>query len=1086
MADIDTIRLPASDVQGYYRFPTICNDVIVFVSEDDLWAVPRQGGVARRLTTGLGAVTRPLFSPDGRWLAFTGKEEGDTEVYVMPAEGGEVRRLTYLGAAVQVAGWTPEGEVVFASNHARPFRNWFELYRISLEGGEPVSLQLGLAHQIAFGPGKALVIGRNTLDPARWKRYRGGTRGVLWIDPDGGGEFYRYARDDGNLASPMWVGERIYFLSDHEGVGNLYSIRPDGTDLVRHTDHLIYYARNATTDGRYIVYHAGADLYCYDTATGQGQPVPVRYHSQRTQRERRYVPAERYLGEYAPHPQGHLLLVASRGKLFTMGPFEGPALPLGVPQGVRYRLPQWVGGDGESILAVTDEGGEEGLELLSVDAWEHRRRIADGLGRITALSVSPDGQLAAFANHRFQLGLVDLKAGRWQWIDQSPYGLLEGLAWSPDSRWLAYSRPDTAKTAAIYLWQRPPEGEDPKPPLRATVPVLRDVSPVFDPSGKYLYFLGYRHFDPVYDNLRFDLGFPYGVRPYALVLTADARSPFDPLPTPEEGEDKGGESKTPEVRIDIEGIHERVVAVPVPEGRYLQIEAGSGKIFYTVEPLYGSLDNSFFPGAPRARASLKMYDLKSQKEETLASEVTSFRLSRNRTTMVIRSRNRLRVVKAGDKVDEKRTAPGRESGVVDLDRISLEVDPPAEWAQMQREAWRLMRDNFWNAGMSDVDWEEVYRRYQVLLPRVGCRSEFSDLLWEMQGELGTSHAYEMGGEYRPEPNFRIGFLGVEGHWVEAERGWRIDRILQGDGWQDGHGSPLAAPGVGLRPGDLLLAIDGQPLASTLPPGRALVNKGGKSVRLTVRRAAQDPSAAPEAVVVKALESELNLRYRDWVERNRAYVHASSGGRLGYVHVPDMGPRGYAEFYRSYLAESTREGLIIDVRFNGGGHVSQLLLETLRRKPLGFDVPRHGVPEPYPQDSILGPMVALTNEHAGSDGDIFSHAFKRLGLGPLIGVRTWGGVIGIWARHPLVDGTVTTQPEFSFWFYDVGYGIENWGAEPDLWVENRPQDYRQGQDAQLERAVAEALALLEANPPRLPDFGPIPSRRLPSALRPRTS
>ncbi|MBX5467668.1 MAG: PDZ domain-containing protein [Firmicutes bacterium] len=1071
-----------STIAGYYRYPTVAGETVVFVSEDDLWAVPRAGGIARRLTTGLGAVTRPVLSPDGQWVAFTGKEEGDTEVYLMAAVGGPVQRLTYLGASVQVVAFHPDGRVVFASNHGRPFRNWFELYAVPLEGGDPEPLGFGLAHHVAFGPRGEVVLGRNTQDPARWKRYRGGTRGVLWIDAQGDGRFERFALD-GNLTCPMWVGERIYFLSDHEGVGNLYSIRPDGQDLIRHTDHLTYYARNAQSDGKTIVYHAGADLYRYDPETGQSALIPVRFHSQRTERQRRFVSAARYLTDYAPSPEGHLLLVETRGKLFTLGPFEGPAEQWGIPQGVRYRLSQWVHRDGgDALVAVSDEGGEEGVELMLFGPVAERRRLAEGIGRVTELVASPDGRWAAFANHRFELGLIDLEHGGWRRLDHTPYGPITGLAWSPDSRWVAYSRPETAKTAAIYL-VAPAEGAV----RAATRPVLRDVAPVFDPEGRYLYFLGYRQFNPVYDNLRFDLGFPYGVRPYAIPLRADLRSPFDPLPRPEtkeEGGAKEGETPAPTVEIDWEGIADRVVAFPVAEGRYLQIEALPGRVFYTVEPAVGSLGHSFFPGAPQARSSLKQFDLKTLKEETLANEVTSFRLAPNGSALVIRSRDRLRVVKPGEKVDDKRLAPGRESGIVDLERISVEVDPEAEWAQMQREAWRLMRDNFWNAEMSAVDWEGVFWRYAALLPRVGCRSEFSDLLWEMQGELGTSHAYEMGGEYRREPDHRVGLLGCVGHWSDADQGWRIDHVWRGDSWQEGADAPVAAPGVNLGPGDVIVAIDGQPLQRRLPPGRLLVNKANRHVRLAVRRAGQAPGAAPESVVVRTLESEANLCYRDWVRRNRERVHAATGGRIGYVHVPDMGPRGFAEFYRAYLAESTREGLIVDVRFNGGGHVSQLLLETLARRPIGYDIPRHGVPEPYPGDSVRGPLIVLTNEHAGSDGDIFTHAVRRLGLGPVLGVRTWGGVIGIWARHPLVDGTVTTQPEFSFWFEDVGYGIENYGASPDIEVENRPQDYRAGVDAQLERAIGEALERLRQNPPVLPEFGPPPSRALPTALPPR--
>lgn len=1061
---------------GYFRYPTISGDRVVFVSEDDLWEVSRLGGVARRLTAGLGSVGRPWLSPNGQYIAYIGKEEGDSEVYVIPGQGGEVRRLTHLGATVTVAGWSADNErVVFASNYGRPFRNWYELFEVDLEGHEPRRLPYGLAQNISRGPGGRVVLGRNTTDPARWKRYRGGTRGYLWIDAQGNGDFHRFDGPDGNYACPMWLRDRIYFLSDFEGVANLYSILPDGRDLTRHSDHADYYARNAASDGRRIVYHAGGDIFVFDPEADRVEPVKIQYFSQRTEREKRFVSAESFLTGYRLDRPGKQVLITTRGKLFAMRPFEGPVTPLGITQGVRYRLAHWMP-EQETILAVSDEGGEEGLEQIPLDPLKNRVRLPGDIGRPLELEVSPDGKWAALANHRQEMLLMDLANQSLSVVERSEFGTIGGLSWSPDSRWLAYSFPDSSKTTAIRLYALE-EGRA----HAVTRPVLRDVSPVFDPKGRYLYFLSYRTFDPVYDNLRFDLGFPNGMRPYCIPLSKDLPSPFLPganppkEPKPEVKSDaKEKEEPIPTVTVDLDGIADRVLAFPVDEGRYQKIRATAEKVFYTVVEPEGSLDSSFYPGAPPAKATLKSYHLENLKEETVGSNVTSFELSGDGTQMIVRARNSLRVVKTGEQWDEKKTRPGRDSGIIDPARISVEVVPPIEWAQMQREAWRLMRDNFWDAGMSGVDWDDVYLRYQALLVRIATRSEFSDIMWEMQGELGTSHAYEMGGDYLPEPHHRIGHLGADFTWDAERDGWRIERIVAGDTWQEGQDSPLRSPGVNLVAGDLLLAIDGQPLSALVSPGMALVNREKAEVALAVERG----DKTRDRVVVKTLDSELPARYRDWVEQNRRRVHEASAGRLGYLHIPDMGPRGYAEFYRGYLVENERDGLIVDVRFNGGGHVSQLILENLARKRIGYDITRWGKPEPYPGESVIGPIVALTNEFAGSDGDIFSHSFKLMGLGPLIGMRTWGGVIGIWARHPLVDGTVTTQPEFSFWFVDVGFGVENYGTDPDIPVDITPADYRAGRDPQLERALEEATAALAKNPPRLPDFGEHPSRKIP--------
>lgn len=1071
-----------ASAQGYYRYPTIAADKVVFVSEDDLWQVDRSGGIARRITAGWGSASRPWLSPNGQYIAFVGREEGDSEVYVMPAQGGEVHRLTYWGTNSVVVGWNPAGEILFSSNYGRPFMAWHTLYAVNPQGGDPTPLPYGPATAISFGPRGQVVLGRNTGDYALRKRYRGGTRGMLWIQADDG-HFRRFDRADGNLTSPMWIGDRIYFLSDHEGIGNLYSITPDGQNLRRHTDHGDFYARNASTDGQNIVYHAGGSLYLYDPDRDQARPLAIDYRSQKTQRERKYVSPQRFWTEYALDPKGDRLLITTRGKLYALGNWNGPVEQVGVTDGVRYRLSRWTP-DGRRVVTISDETGEETLEIhRPSEPGRPAQRVTADMGRALDLAISPNGQFAALANHRLELWMVDLDTLEAKIVDVSDSGPVEGMDWSPDSRWLAYALPTSPKTTAIKLYHLPTNQSH-----QITRPVLLDTSPVFDPAGRYLYFLSYRTFDPVYDSLKFDLGFPNGGRPYLMTLSRETPSPFVPVPaepwaSSEDTPDQDGEQgeTREEIVIDLEGIADRIVAFPVPEGRYQQLGAQKDKVFWTTVEPQGSLKKSFYPGPPPAKARLIAYDLKDLKSETLAHNVTSFTLSADRSRMAIRSSTSLRVVRAADKVDSKNDQPGRTSGIVDFDRIVVSVDPAAEWYQMIREAWRLMRDNFWTADMSDVDWEAVLHRYLALVPRIASRREFSDLVWEMQGELGTSHAYEMGGDVRPEPANRIGFLAADLAWDPNRPGYRIVHLVQGDSWTPEETSPLLAPGVHLKAGDVITHVDGQVLGPALPPAAWLVGKAKRDVRLSVLPG--DGDGLPRQVVIRPLEADMPARYREWVRRNHQLVADATGGRVGYIHIPDMGPRGYSEFYRGFLVECLKEALIVDVRFNGGGHVSSLILENLVRRRIGYDVPRHGLPMPYPADTVIGPVVALTNEHAGSDGDIFSHSFKLMGIGPLLGTRTWGGVIGINVRHSLVDGGITTQPEFSFWFQDVGWGVENWGTEPDIEIYNTPDDYRQGVDRQLHRAIEEALHLLEVNPPHMPHFDRRPSRRLPT-LPPR--
>ena len=1111
---------------GYYRFPTIHGDTVAFVCEDDLWVVPVQGGIPRRLTAAPDEESSPRFSPDGQWLAFTGQDEGDKEVYVMPALGGAPRRLTYFGGDCEVVGWTRDGRVIFASAANQPFSHITLLYTVALDNpAQPQRIPCGPARTITYGPQGGAVIGRNTGDPARWKRYRGGMAGRLWIDLQGNGDWKPLIKLDSNLASPMWLDDnRIYFISDHEGVGNLYSCTPGGKQLRRHTAHCDFYVRNATTDGRRIVYHAGADLYVFDPAQQRTQIIPIEWHSPQTQRQRKFSYAGFSLDGYALSPRGDKLAITTRGKLYTFYNHEGAVMQHGATDGVRYRLPVWTNDD--TVLVISDEGGEETWQSFcrQEDAPGERAPIMDS-GRITAMKINPVKGQIAFTNHRYELMVYDHESETLRVVDRGLSRPIQGFDWSPDGEWLAYGCSISLRRTAIKLWHGT-TGQV----RQITDPVLADVQPAFDPAGKYLFFLSSRIFEPVYDNLQFELSFPRGMIPCLITLQKDTPSPFASLPQKqaddEEEEDKEEKDKDddaeqkksrrdgkqasakkapPKVTIDLDGIENRVLAFPVSEGRYRQIACGrDGKqVFYTVYAHELAPDDALGDIHGPA-AKLKMYDLEAQREDEVTDNVRDFALSANGNWLVCWTGMGLRVARAGAPLGSD-SSP-RKSGWIDLTRINVSVNPAAEWRQMFREAWRLQRDQFWTPDMSQVDWEAVYKTYLPLVERVSSRAEFSDLMWEMQGELGTSHCYEYGGDYRfNSQRVALGCLGAQFAWDETANAWQISRIARGDTWSPGDDSPLNAPGVNVRPGDHLLAINGVKLTYECSPHMLLVNQAGVDVALTVRgqdqadggrspqaagagRATDDKQeaaakSAPRVVIVKTLRSDRRAWYRDWVEGNRRRVHRATCGRAGYVHIPDMMRSGFAEFHRGFLAELERDGLIVDLRYNSGGHVSQLILEKLARKRIGYDVARWAqLPIPYPEESVAGPLVALANEYAGSDGDVFAHGFKLLNLGPLIGMRTWGGVIGISPQHTLTDGTTTTQPEFALWFHDVDWRLENYGAEPDIVVDNTPQDWASGRDAQLERAIAEIQRLLESNPPRLPAFDARPSRAAPRLRR----
>jgi tricorn protease len=678
---------------GYYRFPTIHADRVVFAAEDDLWTVPAAGGLARRLTSGVGEATRPWLSPDGEWLAFTSSEEGPPEIFVMPAEGGASQRLTYLGGgSTLVAGWTADGCILFTSNAHHWYLRYHQVYSIDRLGQDLRLLDVGLAHAISADPAGGVVLARNPADPARWKRYRGGTAGQLWIDPDGSGEYRPLIRTGGNLASPQWVGGRIYFISDHEGVGNLYSCLPDGSDLQRHTHHADFYARNLAADSARLVYHAGADLYLFNPATGAGGKIEVQFNSPQTQRKRKFVFAARYLEGARLHPKGHSLAVTVRGQLFSFANWEGAVTqyapvsesqPAEPATAVRLRRPTWLN-DGKRLLAVSDEGGEENLALIQADSGAYERLEGLDIGRVTSMRANPRKNQAAITNHRLELAVIDLDTRQLRLVDRGAARPIEGFDWSPDGEWLVYSRSLTNNVSQLRLWQAA-TGEI----HNLTGEEFRDVYPHFDPSGRSILFLSYRQFEPVMDHLHFDLGFPRGMRPCLITLQQDLPNPFiprlrleedkkpgdppaEPAPAAQPGAEDGnpaedrpaeaepvekaepakpapaGEKLPPPVKIDLEGIQQRILAFPVAVGRYGGIFATrDGKTLYTRAPGDTPLADELAADELPTRYTLYTYSFEEQKEEVYLGGVSYFELTPDGSFILIRAGNGLRVLRAG-------------------------------------------------------------------------------------------------------------------------------------------------------------------------------------------------------------------------------------------------------------------------------------------------------------------------------------------------------------------------------------------------------------------------------------------------------
>ncbi|MFE9607392.1 S41 family peptidase [Streptomyces sp. NPDC006012] len=1047
--------------------------MVAFTAEDDVWLAPLDGGRAWRVTADNMPVTHPRISPDGTAVAWTSTRDGAPEVHVAPVAGGPARRLTHWGSPrTQVRGWTADGRVLALSAHGQPStrRSWARA--VPLDGGPADTLPYGPVGDVASGPATVLLSAPMGREAAWWKRYRGGTAGKLWIDRDGDGEFVRLHEElDGNIEYPLWVGDRIAFLSDHEGTGALYSSLADGSELRRHTPLDGFYARHAATDGTRVVYSSAGELWLLDGLAGaEPRRLDIRPGGPGLDLQPYPVNATRWLGAASPDHTGRGSAVCVRGGVHWVTHRSGPARALAAHSGVRARLPRSFRVDGEEwAVWVTDAEGEDALEFAPATGLTPgavpRRLAAGQLGRVLELAMAPDGSRAAVAVHDGRLLLVERETGEVREVDRSADGDVSGLAFSPDSAWLAWSHPGPHPLSQLRLAHTTDLSVTEATPLR-----FRDYAPAFTLDGKHLAFLSNRSFDPVYDEHVFDLAFVVGDRPHLITLAATTPSPFGPqrhgrpFETPDRDETPDSEG-APATRIDLEGLADRIVPFPVEAARYSNLRAAKDGVLWLRHPVRGVLGASrATPDDPDPKTELERYDLVQQRIEHLAADAGHFEVSGDGKRVLLWTDDRLRAVPS-----DRRTGhddDGDTSVTVDLGRVRQTVDPAAEWRQMYDEAGRIMRDQFWRSDLGGVDWAGVLDRYRPVLARVATHDDLVDLLWEVQGELGASHAYVM-----PRGGYgggaRQGLLGADVS-RHPDGSWRVDRILPAETSDPRARSPLAAPGAAVRAGDAIVAVGGRPVDPVTGPGPLLVGTAGQPVELTV-----SPAGGGDLrhTVVVPLDDEEPLRYHTWVADRRAFVHERSGGRLGYLHVPDMQAPGWAQIHRDLRIEVAREGLVVDVRENRGGHTSQLVVEKLARRIVGWDVPRGMRPVSYPVDAPRGPVVAVANEFSGSDGDIVNAAIKALGIGPVVGTRTWGGVIGIDSRYRLVDGTLITQPKYAFWLEGQEWGVENHGVDPDVEVVQRPQDWVAGRDPQLDEAVALALAALETTPaktpPRLP-------------------
>lgn len=1130
---------------GYLRFPHLSGDRLCFVAEDDLWLAPLDGSDrAWRLTVDRTKVTTPRFSPDGRHIAYTSWRTIVPEIHLAPLDGGApARRLTHWGSPdTEVRGWTPptadtEGrsDILAVASHGEPFSYFTWAYKLRTDGDPGHKLPWGPVSDIQCaeidGERRTLLLtGTPPHEPASWKRYRGGATGRLWLHGE------RLLADlDGHLHSPMFVGGRIGFLSDHEGVGNLYSCAYDGSDLRRHTDHDSFYARHAASDGTRVVYQCAGDLWIVDDLAADAVPrrLDVRLGGSRTGRRPYQVPAAQHVDGISVDETGRASAVVVRGSLYWLTHRDGPARTIADTPGVRVRLPEMLG-SGAQVAYVTDADGEDAIEIAylprATGDREPRRLASGGLGRVLELVSDPRGERLAIAADDGRVLLVTVsgkaaattgttgteKSEKSEEPEESDEaeeeitelitslnGPVRDLAFSPDGAWLTWSHPGIGRTLRQIKMARIKD----RTIVDVTNGRFEDENPVFTRDGRYLAFLSWRGFDPVYDVHTGDLSFPLGCRPYLVPLSSATPSPFalnpDGRPVaggmdPAQDENIGGT-----VIVETEGLENRVTPFPVTASKYsaLYPVAGGGLVWLRW-PISGALGETFAnPDDMTGRPTLEHFNISKAKKSELVEHLDWFAVSGDGSRLVVVDEGDLRAVPSTESGDLDSTV------WIDLRRVLHEVDPAAEWRQSYAEAGRLIRAYFWDPRMSGIDWDGVLDQYRPLVERVASPDEFADLLREVLGELGTSHAYvspARRNEGPPHYQRRQGLLGA--NFVRRDDDWTIRRILPGDSSDSKARSPLA--GTGIREGAALTHVDGRPVDPTTGPYPLLAGAGGTTVELTFAQpvahhhpSSKDPSGPSEEgpsgpfdaegegrsrrVAVVPLLDERPLRYQDWVAKRREVVRELSGGHCGYLHIPDMGGSGWAQFNRDLRMEVSRPALIVDVRGNAGGHISELVVEKLTRTILGWDLTRNAQPVSYASSAPRGPVVALADEATSSDGDMITAAFKLLKLGPVVGLRTWGGVVGMTGRHQLGDGTVITVPMNAAWFDAYGWTIENRGVTPDLETLRTPLDWAEGRNTQLDAAVSLALDLLKTHPPATPpDYTNTPNRARPK-LPPRS-
>jgi tricorn protease len=1044
--------------------PAIGTSHIAFVYANDLWVADRQGNNVKRLTTHQGEESDPVFSPDGKWIAFSGQYDGNTDVYIIPVEGGIPKRLTWHPSPDSVRCFTPDGSaVLFNSSRDVANRNRNKLYTVSLEGGMPQPLKVPYADDAVYSPdGTRLAYTPFGEAFRQWKHYRGGTFSRIWIFRFEDTSVEKIPQPEGrcNDIDPMWIGDKIYFVSDREGEFNLFSYDLGTKELRQITYEKDFPILSASAGSGTIIYEQAGYLHLFDPQAGRSQKLTIGVAADLLELRQRYVKGERYIRHGEISPTGARAVFEFRGEVVTVPAEKGDFRNLSQTTGVHEREPVW-SPDGKKIAYFSDQSGEYSLHVLDRDKEEVRNYPLKGAGFYDGIEWSPDCKKIAFTDNSWSLFWIDLESGKQTKVGQEYlYGIYKSIRgiWAPDSRWIVYTMNTAAYFQKVYLYSL---DEDKSYPVTDGLSEVSDG--VFDPSGKYLYFFSSTDAGPVkhwFAMSNADMEMTRAI--YLAVLQKGVVSPLakesDEEKTEEKGQDKENKKeeakKEAAVRVDFEGLNERIVALPVPTGNYYDLKVGDeGQVYYLEAPPASS-----GPFAPETK--LHRFDMKKRKDEVLMSGVGGYEISADHKKLLYVSRNMWGIVDAG-----KPAKPGE--GKLDVGGIEVQIDPAAEWKQIFREAWRINRDYFYDPDMHGVDWNRMRTKYEAFLPDLSCRNDLNRLIQWICSELGVGHHRVGGGDTLVRADrVPVGLLGAD---FSVENGrYRFRKVLGGLNWNSELRSPLTEPGVDVKAGEYLLAVAGKELKPPANLYQHFENTAGKLVEITV---GPDPDGENSRTVkVVPVASDYALRNRDWVEGNLRKVDEATKGRVAYVYVPNTAGLGHTYFKRYFFPQSNKDAIIIDERFNGGGMVADYYIDILKREYVCMWHMRYGADLKTPSASIQGPKVMLINESAGSGGDLLPWMFRKFGLGKLIGTRTWGGLVGTLGFPVLMDGGRVTAPNLAIWT-DEGWVVESIGVPPDIEVEQVPAEMIEGRDPQLEKAIQVILEELRKNPPRKPQRPP---------------